>query len=319
LTPYEVNVSASSDHASQAGYPLQLPSGLPNEMVKVVGRDGPPDVTITGPGGVTASTAGQTTSVQQAPFVIRHDDRLNTTYIAIIHPPAGRYVISTNEGSPAIAQILTAHGFTPTIQAHVTGTGRHRRLLYSINSQPGETVSFIERGRGVDRLIGNTTQSTGTLEFKVAPGPGGIRQIVAIGTENGQPLVLQPGTATPGQLIVASYRAPGPTILGHVRQLRANRTGNHLLVSFDRVPGAKKYVVLAALRDGLRTDVVTSSHSLRLSVPTVGSLGGSVTARALGDNLTTSNGPIITVSIKVPKPPKRSRRPPNPHHGRHHR
>lgn len=71
---------------------------------------------------------------------------------------------------------------------------------------------------------------------------------------NDQPVIFNPHAAEPGVLVVASYRAAGSTPLGAVRKLRARRQRIHLLVSFDRVRGAKSYAVLIALRDGLWTD-----------------------------------------------------------------
>jgi hypothetical protein len=152
-------------------------------------------------------------------------------------------------------------------------------------------VVFVERGSGVDRQIAAIERPHGTLEFTSAPGLAGIRQIVAIATVNDQPVIFNPHAAEPGVLVVASYRAAGPTRLGAVRKLRARRQGTHLLVSFDRVRGAKSYAVLIALRDGLRTDYVITRASLNVVVPTFGPLAGRVIVRALGDNLTTADGP----------------------------
>jgi hypothetical protein len=163
-------------------------------------------------------------------------------------------------------------------------------------------VVFVERGSGVDRQIATIERPHGTLEFTSAPGPAGIRQIVAIATVNDQPVIFNPHPAEPGVLVVASYRAAGPTRLGAVRKLRARRQGTHLLVSFDRVRGAKSYAVLIALRDGLRTDYVITRASLNVVVPTVGPLAGRVIVRALGDNLTTADGPEAATSIAVPRP-----------------
>jgi hypothetical protein len=89
-----------------------------------------------------------------------------------------------------------------------------------------------------------------------------------------------------------------------VRGLRADRAGGRLLVSFDRVPGAERYVVLATLRDGLRTDDLITRHSLTISVPAVGPPGGSVAVLALGDGLSTTNGSADSVRIKVPARPR---------------
>jgi hypothetical protein len=276
-------------------------------MIKVVGRGGAPDVTISGPGGVGASTAGQA-STQDGPFIIRRAADLHATYIGILHPRAGRYTIHLNPGSPGVAEVLVARGFTPHLRAHVTGAGRHRQLSYAVNIQPGEKVSFFERGRGVDHLIGTTRVGHGTLHFTSAPGPGGTRQIIATATENGQPVVLRPGTRTAGELVIASYRASGPARLGAVHRLRAHRTRTRLTVTFSPVRGATQYAVVIALREGLRTDYLTRRHSLTISVPSMGPLAGTVEVRALGDDLTTASGPIATSAITIARAPTRHRR-----------
>jgi hypothetical protein len=72
-------------------------------------------------------------------------------------------------------------------------------------------------------------------------------------------------------------------------------------VSFRPVSGAKKYEVVVYLQDGLRTEKFTTGHSLTLSVPTAGPLGGSVFVRALGNNLTTDDGNIVTARILLTK------------------
>lgn len=82
--------------------------------------------------------------------------------------------------------------------------------------------------------------------------------------------------------------------------MHARRAGNRLLISFGRVHGARNYVTVVSLRDGLRTDYEVTRGPLSLPVPTVGPLGGTVTVVALGDGLTTRTGTPSTASIKVP-------------------
>jgi hypothetical protein len=316
LTPYRVAVSASSASArarlAATGTTLQVAGGLPNEMIKVAGSGAPPDITITGPNGVRASTAGQL-AAQTAPFMIKRDPRDATTYIAILHPPAGSYSIAANPGSPAITRVMSAHGFTPTIKTHVSGHGARRRLHYTVGSdQPGEKVTFVERGKGVEELIGTTGKRHGVIHFRPALGPGGRRQIVATANLGGMPLVLSPGSAAPGQKLVASYKAPGPLHLGRAHGLRARRTAGRLTVSFKRVHGARRYVVLVDLRSGMRSDFVVKRPSLRISVPSVGPSGGTVTVKALGDGLHSVDGRAAKATVT---PAKRKRhRPTHRHH-----
>ncbi len=316
LSPYETAVSASAARAARSGYQLNLPGGLPSEMVKLIGSGGAPDVTVTGPGGIDVSTDGGLQAARM-PVMIGREPAVDTTYVAILHPPAGRYTISANPGSPAIARVLTAHTYTPEVHARVGGSGTRRRLTYSFNAQPGEKVTFVERGSGVDRQIGIAERAHGTLEFTSAPGPAGTRQIVAIATVDGQLVIFNPHAAEPGELVVASYRAAGPTKLGAVRKLSARRHGTHLLVSFERVRGAKSYALLIALADGLRTDYVLTSERLNVVVPTVGPLAGRVTVRALGDNLTTKDGPETATNVTLPRVQHKRHKPPRHHKRRH--
>jgi hypothetical protein len=276
-------------------------------MFKVQGSGGPPDVTISGPGGVSASTAGQLTA-QSAPFMIKRDPRDATTYIAVLHPPAGTYSITANPGSPAITRVLSAHGFTPSIKAHVSGHGTKRQLHYTVGAdQPGEKVTFVERGKGVDKLIGTSHKGHGVIRFTPTPGPGGRRQIVAMANLGGMPLVLSPGSATPGEKLVAGYKAPGPVKLGRPLGLHARRSGGRLSVSWGRVHGAHRYVVLVDLRSGMRSDFVVKRPSLRISIPTAGPTGGSVTVKALGDGLHSVDGRAAKANVVVASPRRHKR------------
>jgi hypothetical protein len=54
------------------------------------------------------------------------------------------------------------------------------------------------------RQIAAIERPHGTLEFTSAPGPAGIRQIVAIATVNDQPVIFNPHPAEPAVLVVAS-------------------------------------------------------------------------------------------------------------------
>jgi hypothetical protein len=309
LTPYEAVVSASAARATatSAGLSVGLPGGVPSDMLEVQGSGGAPDVTVAGPDGVSGTGAGIHGSL-----VIQPDPRQNVTWVAILHPAGGRYTLTANPGSAPISSVLAAHGYTPRIRARVIGAGTTRQLHYAVNLQPGEKVSFLERGTGVDRLIGSARRSRGVLRFQSAPGPRGLRQIVALGSDGGRPLILAPRSGTPGQLVVASYRTAGPRRLAAVRGLTARRVGGKLRIHFRRVPGARSYAVLISMRSGLRTSLVAHGKAVTLAVPTAGAPGGSVTVTALGDQLHTSNGRARSVKVTVP-PVRRARR-----HHRHH-
>jgi hypothetical protein len=77
--------------STPAGYTVPVAAGLLNEMIKVVGSGGAPNVSITGADGLQSSSPSGTEQ-NARPFVIYDDAETDTTYVAIIKPPAGEYV-----------------------------------------------------------------------------------------------------------------------------------------------------------------------------------------------------------------------------------
>jgi hypothetical protein len=297
LGPYKVTVQPAHDAA--VGYSLQLPGGLPSETIKLQGSGGPPEVTITGPGGVSATSRGQT-PIYSKPFVIYPVPAENTTYVGILSPAAGRYTIAPQAGSPPIAQLLHADGLRPTVRGHVLTRGGRRVLLFAASRGAGQRVLFFERAGQVFRAIGSSTAGRGTLAFTPAPGPAGTRQVVAEITQNGAPVVLNPGAvgAAAYQIVVGSYRAPGPRRLGRVVHLRVEHAGTSVLVTWRAVPGARRYAVTVALTNGVHEVYIATHGTLRI-LGVNGEFSGRVTVEAIGDGASTATGPAV--ARRVPR------------------
>jgi hypothetical protein len=284
-----------------------VPRGQPNEILRIDGRGGAPDVTVSGPGGLRLSSNGRALATQPR-LIIARDAARQRTDVVILHPRAGIYRVRAAAGAVPVARVSAAHGFTPRIRARVTGRGATRRLRYRVNAEPGEKVTFIERGGGVDRLIGTTSHARGTLRFRPAPGAAGVRQIVASGTAGGVPLVLRAGVADGGHETVASYRAPGPRRLGRVSHVLAYRTGTRLHVSFHAARGAQRYAVMVALGNGLRTQYEIRARRLsKVLANPAAPLTGKVSVMALGDGLRTTDGRVVKVKLLAAKPESRKR------------
>jgi len=297
LSPYRVAISGSSPAAVAAGGKLRIPAGLPNVMVKLSGMNGAPDIKITGPGGVHASTDGDTKAASK-PFVIYRIASQDTTYIAIIKPPAGVYTITANHGSPAITRVFTAHGMkAPTVSAQVIRRHGALVLRFADTAHPGQRVIFFERQKdGALWQIGQTTAADGTIRFTPGPGPAGTRQITAEVVQNGSPSFLQSrhGRHDVVQLALTSYQAPGPRELGSVTRLRARHLGSQLLIAFARVPGATGYAVTITLSGGQHILDAVAKPSLVLR-GVFGEMTGKVTVQALGNNATNRNGPAASI------------------------
>lgn len=261
---------------------IHVPRGAPATDLYLRAAQGAPDVTITGPGGVHASTSGiaDDRGVVSGPFVLIRVPQINRTYIAIRHPAPGEYRIAANPGSPAIAALRQANAIRPQVQARVSGRGRRRLLAYRLKPQPGQSVMFAERDGGqLTQVLGRARGTRGTIAFAARVGRR-RRQVVAEIAERGVPVQA---------IAVARYSPPRPRHLGRVRRLHVRRAGTTATVSYAAVPGAKAYVLSVAMRDGARLLLRTTRrrvviHGLFLEV------AGRVTVRPQGDGVNTLSG-----------------------------
>ena len=298
LSPYQVAVAASLARAANATLKhvtVPVPAGVPSEMIKITGQGGAPDITITGPHGQRArSGAGFS---DPWPFVINRVPSTHTTWVAIIHPRGGRYRISAVGTSPPILSVRYAHGISTSVHAAVQRRHGKLTLRWRDNLPAGARLTFLQRGRGVDKLIASVSASRGTVALQPSPGPAGVRQIVALASLNGTPLVLRPGHKMAGQVVVATFKASGPRRLAKVRKLAAYEQRGTLTVTFDGLGGVKTYAVVVALNNGMRTQYEVKRPRLTMTVQTAGATGGSVTVVGLGDQLHTLDGATATVKI----------------------
>lgn len=140
----------------------------------------------------------------------------------------------------------------------MAGGGAARRLVYSVSTRPGLSVTFAERSSRTYHLLGRATGARGSLRFTPA-GAAGRRAIVAIVSDDG----VQRETVT-----VASYRAPGPVTPTRVRDLRVARHGRRFQIGFGTATGASYYLLTVRTSDGrhLLRLIGRARHSLSLPV-----------------------------------------------------
>jgi hypothetical protein len=294
-----VNVQAASagrggPRASMAR--AHVPSGLSAVNLHVYSATGAPDITVTAPNGVRASTAGSVLgrAVKGPSFELARVPVLNETIIVPTHPLAGRYKITTNLGSPPITRIVRSDGYRPAISAHVTGRGAHLHLAYRFPRRPGQLVRFFEISGQVHRLLGTTTGGLGSIAFTASTGHG-RRQIVAEVYGDGVPRVRQ---------TVTSYLAPAPVHLGRPGHLRVRRIRSRATVTFTGVRSAAEYRINMTLTDGTRKVITTRARRVTFG-PIFVDIGGTITVQAIGDGLHSITGPSVRHRLAPLFGPKR--------------
>jgi hypothetical protein len=170
----------------------------------------------------------------------------------------------------------------------VTGRGEHRRLVYTVRREPGETVLFYQVSAQVNSLVGSAHGGHGSIPFTATAGSG-RRQIIAQVYIDGAPQA---------RTVVGSYPAPGLQRLGKVRALRVSRHGGRVTVTFPAVPGAKLYRLYMALSNGTRRMLVTKARRAVFS-PVFLDASGTITVRPLGDGVYTASGPATRERFAV--------------------
>ena len=172
--PWRVEKTAGASAAGERRVTIPAERGV---LVAVRGVSAAPNVTL---GGVITTSGDVTRADGALAFTNR---ATKTTYIALSKPKGGRYTISGD----GIADVKVAPMLAP---ARVRGSLQRGVLRYRTDQR----VKLIERGRGVNRVLGTVT-GKGSMRFTPAAGRGGTRRIEAIVERNGEHRTLATFTA----------------------------------------------------------------------------------------------------------------------------
>ena len=241
-TPYEeasplaghtAAASTRAGHIAANAFAVNLPAGLPSAMFRVRGLGAAPDVTVSDPAGHNVTASGDVLTIQGS--------EPDTTLVGVRHPAGGRWTVTAAPGSVPITDVASAHGLPPIgLHGRVTDRGHRRVLHYRLTALHGRSVTFVERGPGVARVLGVAHRARGKIVFTPQEGRHERRSIVA----------LINGAAGPArQVTVTFFSAPGPVRLGRPTRLRASRLHGLIRVSWRRVAGASRYEILVRLVD----------------------------------------------------------------------
>lgn len=291
LGPWRVSRAS----ASAAGPKVVALAGGRGALVAVRGINGPPRVTLHGPHGEVVETPADTNEALRSKRAVAFANRgLNTTYVVLAHPAAGRWRV-TGDG---IAEVRSA---PVRPKPRVSATLRHGVLRYRVAPVKGQRIMFEERGRGVSRTIAAATRS-GSTRFRPADGAGGRRRIVALIEQDGLPR---------RRVTVARFKAPprakpgkprGVKIAGG-RQVARASAKRGLTITWRPAKRAVRYGVTVALRDGRRLFFLRDADDRVVRI----SDGRVASVRVVGLRRDNGHGPAATRSAG--EPAKRFRKP----------
>ncbi len=257
---------------------------------KVLGTSGAPQFTLTGPGGETVTAPADGETVIDERFIVVQQPEENATYVAVAKPKAGAWTFTPAAGSE-IREILGADALPkPKVEGRIQGG----KLRYELDSIPGQSVRFLERGTGVAVELGTAKGRSGTLRLQPEAGKGGKREIVAIVDQDGLPRA---------SIVVARYSAPSNALAAP--KVSVKRTGKGVAkVRWTRVAGATGYQAIIRLNGRVEQRTV-EAKTRSVEIPGVlVSSGVSATVRALGGP--TRIGRPGTGTVKKPAARKRS-------------
>jgi PKD repeat protein len=296
IGPYTARAASVRAHTASS---FTLPAGLPFATVRVRGVDAP-KVTLTGPHGEKLVTPDNADTFADAGFALLRQPQSKTTFIGIRHPAAGTWTVTPQPGSPAVTDIASADGLpAPAIHAKVGRSGANRTLTYRLTPQPGQQVSFAERGAATWRVIGPARGAGGRVRFTPSAGTAGTRQIVALVEHLGLP---------GRQIVVASFYAGPPQPPSKPAYLRASRHAASLEIHWGAARNAARYLVSVMLSDGRSVTFLRPAAKRALTVPHVAPTAAA-TVRVVGLNTTNHAGRAAMLRLARRRAPAHARLP----------
>ncbi|MGH7541021.1 MAG: hypothetical protein ACRELC_08485, partial [Gemmatimonadota bacterium] len=228
-----------SPQGSSVTVDVTVPAGATRRLFRIAGRGGAPRVLLVGPDGrrIEASAPFADTSGH----VVVQDARQRATYVVVRRPAAGRWRISELPGSAAIARVGSA-GPLPDrlVKGSVRPAGAGRILEYELAGPRHLTVTFVERGPNLHRVIGKARGRKGSLRFFPAEVSGRARRIEAVVESQGIPTRTE---------VVARFRVP-PLRPLPAPMISLTRRGSTVVARWLPVNGAIRYHALVTPGDG---------------------------------------------------------------------
>ena len=310
FSPYEPTRPAGLAAAASSRVGVRIAGNTDAVSLRIHGTHGPPKVVVHGPHGTTITSPSRgNATLRKGHYLLVENKTDGTTDVMLVRPAAGTWTVSAARGSASSPTKIDRATLQvpPTFGARVFGKRGSRTVRVAYAVPVGTSVRLIEHAKGINhtiamrlrgrRCLGLPARRPGTdekilctsLRFSPSPGPGGRRELQAVVTRKGIPIL---------QKTIASFRVPRLTLPSRVAKLRAQRGKGNLVIAFSASAGASRYSVSAKLSDGraLAFDLGPSCRALRIAnVPST--VAAAVKIAGVRFDLTA--GRVRAISIKA--------------------
>ena len=281
--------------------------------LNIHGLDGAPDVEIAGPDGrkIVIRGAGQ---IERNKYFAVVNPADNTTSVTIAQPAAGAWTITPLPGSSPISGVAEAPvNPPPGAGGEVTGKGTALQFHYVVEDVPGDTVTFYERGTTYEQQLGTTAGGTsclkdapvagsrpadsylvhpnmtcGDIPFSPAAGPAGVRDIIAVVDNHGEPVT---------EFLVTKYDTTGLPLPSEPRDLKIVRDGTTVTITWAASTETTDYNLDINLSDGSKVVDVPGKSDRRVVLHGIAA-NLDVTAKVAGIRSDGVVGPALSDTSK---------------------
>ncbi|MDQ8044114.1 MAG: PKD domain-containing protein [Solirubrobacteraceae bacterium] len=314
FSPYSATRSAIAARAARAAQTSaatslteRIASGTQAVALRVHGTNGPPKIVLSGPGGTTITSPATGSAAQEkGKYVLAENRSDGTTSVLLIDPAAGNWTVTAAPGATSTPTTMDRSNLdAPAVlfgQQRKAGRGREIAVQYALPA--GASLSLAERGKGIGHTIKSSVHGKrcrgvaalpdgrrmlcAQVKFTPGRGPGGSRQIQALVSRDGMPLVTK---------TIATFRVPRERLPSRPGKLRARRVGTRVIVAFPKISGASRLTASAVVSDGRELSFDLAPSCRALSIPSVGR-NASVSFKIAGVRYDLQTGKYAGVKLK---------------------
>ncbi len=251
--------------------------GDTTKNVELHGMGGAPAVRIEAPNGEISTTVPNEMQVGDHIQNLAWEEH-DYTWVSVTDGEPGEYLVTPLNGSVPVKGMFETRptpdeGITASVTAS-RGGEREQLLRYDVGEDPGQKVTFVERGDGIWNEIGTATKGKGIIPFESGLAAEGEREIIAQYEVGGIPGPIE---------VLDDYDAPPPPTAGQTDGVKVKRKGRKLTIKWKKTVDAANYGVVVTQENGIQKSKTVSAKKRTLKVRGISPIeAGTVSVSGIG-------------------------------------